>query len=106
MNKIYSITAQVIIIFGIYGCSTKKENIAPSNSSDIRLYQNGLNLLEKGKYTDAIIEFDNLFLNYPFSPFANKADIMLAYSLYQNNEINKAIQKLQSFIEFKVQQYH
>ena len=58
-----------------------------------------LDLLEKGNFSKATSEFDNVFLNYPFSSLSSKSEIMSAYSLYQNNEIKKAETKLSSFIE-------
>ena len=65
----------------------------------MQIYKTGLSALEDENYKKAIIEFDNLSLNHPFSSLAKKSDIMTAYSLYQNNEIKKSISKLKIFIE-------
>ena len=44
-----------------------------------------------------ILGIDDVFLNHPFSSLAAKSEIMSAYSLYQSNEIKKAISKLKEF---------
>ena len=44
-------------------------------------------------------DFDKLIENYPYSKLSSHAEIMAAYSLYENNEIEKAIIRLNSFIE-------
>ena len=80
-------------------CSSTKSNKEISQLSDIEIYTKGLASLKKGNFSKATLEFDNVFLNYPFSSLSSKSEIMSAYSLYQNNEIKKAITKLNSYIE-------
>ena len=67
--------------------------------SDNEIYSKGLTSIKEGEFEKAILEFDKVFLNYPFSSLAAKSEIMSAYSLFQNNELNKAIIKLKNFIE-------
>ena len=58
-----------------------------------------MSLSLSGKHEKAAIAFDKLNLNHPYSKLSAKAQIMNAYSLYENNEIKKAIINLQSFLE-------
>ncbi len=87
------------LIFLLSSCSSTSNNQDKSQLSDIEMYSKGLTSLEKRNLDEATLEFDDVFLNYPFSSLASKAEIMSAYSLYENNEIQKAITKLSSFIE-------
>jgi outer membrane protein assembly factor BamD len=100
VRKNYLITFQLLfIIFLSFTCSQNNKGIFLGDKSDINIYKSGLSYLQEDNYKEAAIEFDKLFLNYPFSSLASKAEIMTAYSLFQNNEIKKAIIKLEEFID-------
>ncbi len=91
--KIFSLT------FLLTNCSSTSPNKDISQLSDIEIYSKGLVALKKGSFNRASLEFDDVFLNHPFSSLASKSEIMSAYSLYKNNEVTKAITKLSSYIE-------
>ena len=97
-NYITSIKLLIFLIL-LISCSSKEKDSPSVVLNDIQIYKSGLSSLENENYKKAIIEFDNLSLNHPFSSLAKKSDIMTAYSLYQNNEIKKSISKLKIFIE-------
>ena len=88
-----------IVIFLLSNCSSKSSNKKISQLSDTEIYSKGLDAFKKGNFNKATMEFDDVFLNYPFSSLASKSEIMSAYSLYQKNEISKAVTKLNSYIE-------
>ena len=91
--QIFSIT----LIFTNCTSINRKDNTL--KLSDNQIYSIGLTSIEEGNFKKAILEFDKVFLNYPFSSLAAKSEIMSAYSLFQNNELNKATIKLKNFIE-------
>ncbi len=98
--KRYLIISQIFsILFLFSNCSSVDKNENLPQLSDNEIYSKGLISLQKGNFENAITEFDEVFLNYPFSPLASRSEIMSAYSLYQNNKLDKAILKLNSFIE-------
>ena len=100
VKKKYLITFKLFfILILLFNCSQKDKNLFPDNDSDIKIYNNGLSYLKKNEYKKAAVEFDKIFLNYPFSTLSSKAEIMTAYSLFENNQIKKAIDKLNEFIE-------
>ena len=80
-------------------CSYTNSNKDKPQLSDVEIYSKGLASLKKGNLKEATVKFDDVFLNHPFSSLAAKSEIMSAYSLYQNNEIKKAVSKLISYIE-------
>ena len=99
IKKYLFILKIIPVVFLLSNCSSTKTSNEISQLSDIEIYKKGLASLKKGNLTRATLEFDDVFLNYPFSSLSSKSEIMSAYSLYQNNEINKAITKLNSYIE-------
>ena len=97
-NYIISIKLLTILIL-LINCSSNKKDNETIISSDIETYKSGLSSLQDSNYSNAVKEFDKLYINHPFSSLAKKSEIMTAYSLYQNNEINKSISKLKTFNE-------
>ena len=87
------------MVFLLSNCSSTNFDKDKSQLSDVEIYSKGLASLKKGDLKKATLKFDDVFLNHPFSSLAPKSEIMSAYSLYQNNEIKKAVTKLISYIE-------
>ena len=103
IKKYLFILKIIPVVFLLSNCTSTKTSTEISQLSDIEIYKKGLESLKKGNLTKATLEFDDVFLNYPFSSLSSKSEIMSAYSLYQNNEIKKAITKLNSYIEMNPQ---
>ena len=103
IKKYLFILKIIPVVFLLSNCTSTKTSTEISQLSDIEIYKKGLASLKKGNLTKATLEFDDVFLNYPFSSLSSKSEIMSAYSLYQNNEIKKAITKLNSYIEMNPQ---
>ena len=62
----FDYSANVTITLVLSNCSSINKKDNPSKLSDNKIYSKGLASIEKGDYTKAIIEFDEVFLNYPF----------------------------------------
>ena len=88
----------ILIPFIVINCSSKNK-IEIVEKKDIKIYNRALSLSLSGKHEKAAIAFENLNLNYPYSKLSAKTQIMTAYSLYENNEIKKAIINLNNFLE-------
>ncbi len=99
INKKLIIFKIFFLAFILSNCTNTKSDNKISQPSDIELYSKALASLKKGSFSSATLEFDNVFLNYPFSSLSSKSEVMSAYSLYQKNDIKKAVAKLSSFIE-------
>ena len=99
IKKNFIILQIFLFILFLSNCTSINKNDNTLQLSDNEIYSKGLTFIEKGNFEKAILEFDEVFLNYPFSSLASKSEIMSAYSLFQNNELNKAIIKLKNFIE-------
>jgi|TARA_B110000305_G_scaffold217394_1_gene256686 outer membrane protein assembly factor BamD len=84
-----------LLLFNCSQTDTKKIR----DKTDIEIYKEAISLSSKGNHAKSTIELDKLIENYPYSKLSSHAEIMAAYSLYENNEIEKAIIRLNSFIE-------
>ena len=80
-------------------CSNNSKTVILKETKDSEIYIKGQSFLKSNDYNKAAIEFNKIYLNYPFSSLAPRAEIMTAYSLFQDNQINEAIRKLDEFIE-------
>ena len=93
------ITRLISILFILVSCSNIEDHKKQAIETDVDIYKRALLLIEENDYKSALNEFENLLINYPFSNLAVKSEITSAYSLYEDNQIQKAINKLNSFIE-------
>ena len=93
------LTRLISILFILVSCSNIENDKKQAIETDVDIYKRALLLIEENDYKSALNEFENLLLNYPFSNLAVKSEITTAYSLYEDNQIQKAINKLNSFIE-------
>ena len=100
LKKKYLILTQVFFcILILSNCSNNSKTVILKEAKDSQIFIKGQSLLKSNDYKNAAIEFDKIYLNYPFSSLAPRAEIMTAYSLFQDNQINEAIGKLVEFIE-------
>ena len=99
-KKKYLIIKQIfLMLFFVSSCSNINNQENQVKLSDKEMYLKGLTSLQEGDFNKANLEFEKIFLNYPFSSLASRSEIMSAYSYYENNELKKAIVKLDNFIE-------
>jgi outer membrane protein assembly factor BamD len=63
-----------------------------------KLYNDGLDQLQKGKYSSAVHTFEELERQYPYSGWAIRAEMMAAYTHYKAGEFDLAIAGADSFI--------
>lgn len=68
-----------------------------SKPADI-MYKDATNLRNAGKLDAAVEMFQEIERLYPFSSYANKAKVSAAYTQYQNEEFDKAIDIIDEFI--------
>ena len=98
-NKYLIILQVFFYILILSNCSNNSKTVILKEANDSQIFIKGKSFLKSNDYKKAAIEFDKIYLNYPFSSLAPRAEIMTAYSLFQDNQINEAIGKLEEFIE-------
>ena len=79
IKKTFLISLNLIFFLVLLMSCSSKEKVSTSVvSNDIQIYKTGLSSLEDENYQKAIIDFDNLSINHPFSSLAKKSEIMTA----------------------------
>ncbi len=103
--------AAVLIGFGLAltACSSVKEMLSnpfgddPDSVNDTTpvgmLYNEGLDYIKDGRYKKAVERFDEVERQHPYSTWATRATLMIAYSHYQSNSYDDAINAAERFIK-------
>ena len=90
----------LISILFFSSCTSDKEITANIASSDeVSLYNMGMKHLKKKKYEEAVDNFTELEIQYPYSPWASRGQLMIGFAHYSANEYDEAILNLSKFIE-------
>ena len=84
----------------IYSCSTNEE-ISQNFSSydDVKLYNEAMKQLKKKEFSEAIDTFTELEIQYPYSPWASRGQLLIGFAHYTANEYDEAILNLSKFVE-------
>ncbi len=96
--RLYFFSAIITAALILTGCKSKKDDdelIVPARE----LYSKGLTLLERGKYQDAAREFQKIFFQHPGNDITPQAELMQAYSHFENSQFDDAIDVLETFIK-------
>ena len=64
-----------------------------------QLYNNGMDALAANRYATASDQFTALEQNYPYSEWAGRAELMLGYTQYLQNNYEQAIATLERYIQ-------
>ncbi len=95
-EKISLFTVFIAIIF-IASCSSPNTEYKERGVDEI--YNHAHGLLEKEEYTMAAKEFNEVDRQHPYSSWATKAQLMAAYSFFESQKYNDAIDNLDIFIQ-------
>ncbi len=90
----------LILILFFSSCSSDNEiKTNTLSSDDVTMYNMGMKHLKKKKYEEAIDNFTELEIQYPYSPWASKGQLMIGFAHYSANEYDEAILNLSKFVE-------
>ena len=99
MSRQIRILVLLLSVFTIASCT--EAELAPEyvERPVEELYNEALNVLELGRYEEAALMFDEVERQHPYSSWATKAQLMSAYSYYQDDAYDSAIIALDRFIQ-------
>jgi outer membrane protein assembly factor BamD len=99
MKKYYCLLIMVFTSgFGV-GCSTSDKQAEYMDQPVEFLYNQAIDTASDGNYRGAAPMFDEVERQHPYSIWATQAQLMAAYSLYQSNQYDEAINALDRFIQ-------
>lgn len=82
------------------GCSLLPEQIDETKSwSASKLYNTAKGEMQEGNYTKAVQLFEKLEARYPYGPYAQQAQLEVAYAYYKDNEPVSAVAACDRFIK-------
>lgn len=94
------ILAVLLALTSLAACSLLPEQIDETkNWSASKLYTTAKELLQESNYTQAIQHFEKLEARYPYGPYAQQAQLEVAYAYYKDNEPVSAIAACDRFIK-------
>ncbi|WP_323794648.1 outer membrane protein assembly factor BamD [Nisaea sp.] len=86
-------------ILALAACSDDKSKLEYVERPVEQLYNEAVDSALQGDYKKAAPLFDEVERQHPYSVWATQAQIMAAYSLYQSNKYDEAINALDRFIQ-------
>lgn len=87
-----------ILALGFLSACSEDEPVYVERSVE-ELYNEAMDLLEIREFDQAVVTFEEVDRQHPYSVWATKAQLMLAYVNYRANEYDEAIIALDRFIE-------
>lgn len=89
-----------IFLFMLNACSSDQNIVINKRlDNDVEIYNSGLELLKKKKFDEAIDRFTELEIQYPYSDWSARGQMLIGFSHYSNREYDEAILSLSKFTE-------
>ena len=73
----FSNVIRLIFFLAVVSCSSNDKTETNTFSSDIALYKSGMTSLKKKEFSEAVEQFTQLEIQYPYSEWATKGQLML-----------------------------
>lgn len=90
----------VFILFLFLGaCATVQDEDPTVNQTAAEIYHDAHDYLNDGEYESAIQYFERLESRFPYGPYAEQAQLELAYTYYESQEYESAILAAGRFIK-------
>lgn len=96
LSRLLSAVLMVSLV-ALGGCSTK---VKPYEEKSVNeFYNEGLALLQKRDFEEASKKFVELERQHPYSLWAARGQVLLAYAYYENQNYASAVESIQSFLQ-------
>ncbi len=97
MSRLLQLAAVAVAALALASCAEKKEDYVERPVEN--LYNSAMDELQDGEYTKAAKDFDETDRQHPYSVWATKAQLMSAYTLYQQGKYDNSIVAADRFIQ-------
>jgi outer membrane protein assembly factor BamD len=83
---------------GACGGTSSRESLQYVDEPVTLLYNRGVDLLDRHRYTEALAVFEEVERQHPYSSWARRSILMEAYAQYQSNQYDAAVENAQRFV--------
>ena len=89
-----------VVLLVLSSCAEIKKEAEYIEKSAEQIYNAAIDKALAGNFRAAVPLFDEVERQHPYSVWATQAVLMSAYSLYQTNQYDEAVNALNRFIKF------
>lgn len=89
----------LLCVIALSACSSSKNTATPADEPVEVLYNKAAAALDNGNYAEATRYFEEVERQHPYSKWATQAQLMSAYSSYEDQRYDEAVIALDRFIE-------
>ena len=89
------------VLLAVTACSSSQDELAYVERPVEDLYNDAVDALDSGESANAATLFEEVERQHPYSIWATKAQLMAAYSYYENQDYDDAILSLDRFIQLQ-----
>jgi outer membrane protein assembly factor BamD len=94
----FGVSVALCAVIVLSGCAGNDiEPLLPDEPAD-KLYNEGLTLLNRNDYPDAVKKFEEVDRQHPYSEWARKALLMSAYANYEMRNYDETVQSARRFL--------
>jgi outer membrane protein assembly factor BamD len=97
MRHLLSLAGVAIAALALASCAEKQDTYVERPVED--LYNSAMDALQEGDYATAVKDFDETDRQHPYSVWATKAQLMSAYTLYEQGKYDDSIVAADRFIQ-------
>ena len=103
-KKLFTKLILLAFIANLHGCASRPEDDDPTlKLNAAQLYEEAKYQLTEQNWSDAITLYEKLESRYPYGPYAQQAQLEVAYAYYKYDEIESAILAADRFIKLNPQ---
>ena len=99
MNSKLNIFFLVLALVIFTNCSGNKGAITEQKIPAEQIYEGAMSLLTNGKYGSAVIEFNKVERQHPYSIWSTRAQLMSIFSYYKSGKYNDAVLAGERYIQ-------
>lgn len=96
----------IIAALALIGCSTHGSKDEYEKLDAAQIFSKGRHHLKKGRYLQAIEDFDALEARFPYGEYADKAQLASIYAYFENQEPESALAAAERFIQIHPRHPH
>jgi len=89
----------LIVFLFLSACATVEDEDPTEGQTVEEVYRDAREFMEEGEYESAIEYYERLESRFPYGPYAEQAQLEIAYTYYQSQEYESAILAAERFIK-------